>query len=585
MKKPKRVIIVGGGVAGMSAAHELVERGFEVEVFERHHHYCGGKARSVNVPGTNLLKPDKFLPGEHGFRFFPGFYQHVTDTMKRIPYKDPTGKIKSTNCYQNLTSTSRIMVARNGKEPIVTIASFPKSLKDLKLIIHDMTGGVNSGLTKEEMHFFAEKVWQLMTTSNKRRFNDYESMGWWEYLEADRFSETYQHLLVEGLTRTLVAAQARSASTKTGGDIFLQLIFNMLNPAINTDRVLNGPTNDQWLNPWKEYLLSKGVKYNLGHKVHSINMKAGKVAGITVSQKHGESFEVSGDYYIIAVPVEKAAKLISEEVLKADSTLSTVIKLAESVSWMNGIQYYLNEDVQINKGHVIFSDSEWAVTSISQMQFWQGYDLSERYNGKVKGVLSVDVSDWLYTKYKGELAENCTSDKVADFVWEQMCSSLNVNGQTILKPEMREFHYVDRDIKWYGEEKHNIDKEPLLVNTINSWTLRPEASTNIPNLFLAADYVRTNTDLATMEGANEAARRAVNCIIDSSGANVELCKVWGLHEPLFFKPLKWYDAQRYKKGLPYSLHYPWWLEAFMFPWALVSLVVGLTQWIWAKITG
>ena len=33
--------------------------------------------------------------------------------------------------------------------------------------------------------------------------------------------------------------------------------------------------------------------------------------------------------------------------------------------------------------------------------------------------------------------------------------------------------------------------------------------THLPsNLLLAADYVRTFTDLATMEGANEAARRA-----------------------------------------------------------------------------
>ena len=30
-----KVIILGGGVAGMSAAHELAERGFEVEVYER----------------------------------------------------------------------------------------------------------------------------------------------------------------------------------------------------------------------------------------------------------------------------------------------------------------------------------------------------------------------------------------------------------------------------------------------------------------------------------------------------------------------------------------------------------------------
>src|SRR5919107_624104 len=26
------------------------------------------------------------LAGEHGFRFFPGFYHHIPDTMRRIPF-------------------------------------------------------------------------------------------------------------------------------------------------------------------------------------------------------------------------------------------------------------------------------------------------------------------------------------------------------------------------------------------------------------------------------------------------------------------------------------------------------------------
>ena len=51
------------------------------------------------------------------------------------------------------------------------------------------------------------------------------------------------------------------------------------------------------------------------------------------------------------------------------------------------------------------------------------------------------------------------------------------------------------------------------MNTVDSWRRRPDAVTRIPNLFLASDYVKTHTDLATMEGANEAARRAVNGIL------------------------------------------------------------------------
>ena len=45
---PTRVVVLGGGVAGMSAAHELIERGFEVVVLERSD-LAGGKARSIPV--------------------------------------------------------------------------------------------------------------------------------------------------------------------------------------------------------------------------------------------------------------------------------------------------------------------------------------------------------------------------------------------------------------------------------------------------------------------------------------------------------------------------------------------------------
>jgi uncharacterized protein with NAD-binding domain and iron-sulfur cluster len=572
-----KVVIIGGGVAGMSAAHELIERGFEVEVYEKHSKYVGGKARSVDVPHTNLQYPDKFLPGEHGFRFFPGFYKHITDTMKRTPFIAANGKQQADGCYGNLTHTTRIMIARNGQSPIVTTANFPRTISDIKLLIKDLTGGANTGLTHEEEEFFATKVWQLMTTGSSRRHNEYESIGWWEFLEADKFSVTYQHLLVEGLTRTLVAAQARTASTKTGGDIFLQLVFNMTEPMVNTDRVLNGPTNDVWLNPWKDYLLSKGVKYFHHHNAKSVNLNNGVIESVSLHFNHTEHIIAKGDYYLFAVPVEQMAKLINADMLKEDACLSNLEQLASSTSWMNGMQFYLNEDVAINNGHIIFSDSEWAVTSISQIQFWKDYDLQNRFNGKIKGILSVDISDWLYIKYKGVLAEDCEPETVKNYVWEQIKIAVNVDGQTLLRDDMIEHWYLDRDIKWQVDQGKSVDKEPLLVNTVNSWTLRPEASTDIPNMFLAADYVRTNTDLATMEGANEAARRAVNCIIEASGSKADLAEVYPLTEPWFFKPLKWYDEQRYQKGLPYSAKQPWWLKLFMIPWGGAYLAVYFFQ--------
>src|SRR4051794_12731214 len=70
------VAVLGGGMAGLTVAHELAERGFAVTVYERN--ALGGKARSIGVPGT-AGGGRRDLPGEHGFRFFPGFYHHVPD--------------------------------------------------------------------------------------------------------------------------------------------------------------------------------------------------------------------------------------------------------------------------------------------------------------------------------------------------------------------------------------------------------------------------------------------------------------------------------------------------------------------------
>ena len=63
--------------------------------------------------------------------------------------------------------------------------------------------------------------------------------------------------------------------------------------------------------------------------------------------------------------------------------------------WMNGIMFYLHRDVPILHGHTIYIDSDWALTSISQRQFWPRHRLRASWaTGTSAGILSVDVSDW-----------------------------------------------------------------------------------------------------------------------------------------------------------------------------------------------
>jgi geranylgeranyl pyrophosphate synthase len=137
-------------------------------------------------------------------------------------------------------------------------------------------------------------------------------------------------------------------------------------------------------------------------------------------------------------------------------------------------------------------------------------------------------------------------------VWAQLKRSINIDRE-LLRDEDLHSWFLDPDIQPSGNGSGLLtNAEPLLVNLVNTWALRPEATTRIPNLFLASDYVRTYTDLATMEGANEAARRAVNGLLDATRFVGPRCGVWPLHQPEILVPLQRHDAARYAAGLPWD---------------------------------
>lgn len=539
-----KVIILGGGIAGLSAAHELAERDFAVEVYERLP-IPGGKARSFHVPGTGK-GGRKDLPGEHGFRFFPRFYRHVTDTMARIPFGNHGATVAD-----NLVDTTRCQLNRFGRFPIDLIARFPRSLTDVRVALDGSSRFLNGDLdlTHDDLRFFGSRIWQIVTSCRERRNAEYEKIGWWDFIGAEQRSLAYQKLLGHGITRSLVAAKARSASTKTIGDIFVQLLFDIVTPGPSTDRVLNGPTNEVWIDPWRRHLEGLGVAYHLGARVVSLDFDGHRIRSATIEQG-GSMLTVTGDHFILALPVEDVIELLTPEMVRADPALHHLFTLDDITEWMNGIQIYLTEDVPLGHGHNIFVDSPWALTSISQAQFWRNVDLAEHGDGTVRGVLSIDISEWEEPGLNGKAAKDCTPDEIQAEVWEQIKRSVNYGDVVKLRDE--QLHSFSLDPSLSRVKGATANEEPLLVNLVDTWKLRPEAVSKIPNLFLAADYVRTFTDLATMEAANEAARRAVVGILDATGSAAARCGVWDLYEPEIFAPWRELDLIRFTQGLPWD---------------------------------
>src|SRR5262249_42384536 len=132
-----------------------------------------------------------------------------------------------------------------------------------------------------------------------------------------------------------------------------------------------------------------------------------QVTKVIVTKADGtDPLHIKADYYLAAVPIEVMVEhlLYTQatdaqhpefiSILDLDPSLTSILDLNQHVRWMNGIQFFLTKDVIINPGHVTYIDTPWALTSIPQAQFWRNINLKDYGNGEVKGVLSIDISDW-----------------------------------------------------------------------------------------------------------------------------------------------------------------------------------------------
>ncbi len=540
MQSKPTVAVLGGGVGGLSAAHELGERGFAVSVYERQASF-GGKARSMAVPGSGT-EGRLDLPGEHGFRFFPGFYKHLPDTMSRIPFGE-----SGANCRDNLVQATRILLARDGKLDPVWIARFPETIDDFRTAFFAMFDKLD--IPHDEIAYFVTRLLALATSCEQRFHDEYEHVPFWDFIGANTRSENYRKYLGQGMTRSLVAMRAEDTSTRTVGRILLQLFYGILLPGGVFDRLLTGPTNDVWIDPWRKHLSGRlGATLTSSATVRSLNVSGNKLRSVTI-ERNGRLDEISADFYVAALPVEVMQGLLTPELERAAPSLSGIRGLR--TEWMNGIQFYLKTDRPLTDGHAIYLDSSWALTSISQRQFWRNVDLSRFGDGRVGGILSVDISNWTAPgNFNGKSAMEATSrEEIKDEVWAQLKAALNSMGRVQLEDENLVDWFLDPDIQ-LPNPGVVTNAEPLLINHVGSLALRPEAYTEIGNLFLASDYVRTYTDLATMEAANEAARRATNSILAVAGVDAPPCEFWEFDVPRPMQHAQFFDRVRLSMGLP-----------------------------------
>lgn len=459
------------------------------------------------------------FPGEHGYRYFPSYYRHVFDTMRRIPIYDNNALPTPRTTYDNLVALPTIGIASETHPPFVTNwgpYSFPNSVSRELL---DMSNLSALGITPQDVSQFSLRVLRYMLTSPERRAKELEDLSWWDYIEGldpktDKrlycYSEAFTHL-VQSSGRVLVALDGRFADARTTGNTYVQLLTDVIVPTEETHATLNGPTSAAWFSHWHTHLRRLGVQFVQGELTGFRQVPTEPGTGprfepLVKLAPGSQAASVDRDaYYVVAVDVVAA-----EKVAQGLPTLGVPAKLRgyttlapakegepgtlprcptkepglfpwDRLQTLSGIQYFFTTEFNIIDGYLYLLDAPWGISAICSPIAWQHRPLQEK--SQYQSLLSVDIGDWK----KGspavgwKSAWECTPEELGQEALRQIRVALQQkeNGRPSLdfNPPEPAFVHIDQglvfDGKDPGQARIRSNNTPFLLPTVGDWRHRP----------------------------------------------------------------------------------------------------------------
>lgn len=536
-EKPK-VVVMGAGIGGLTLAHELAKKDFDVTVYERND-IVGGLARS-----RYHKEPDsgETYPVEYSWRVYGTHYNNLLRILGEIPRSEKTGTV-----FDSLVKVYSFVFARFDKEEVVV--AHGKNVK--KLIESFVTGDRTKILSK---------VFYSITMSTQR-MDSMENVKWKDF--CDDLSPEAQKFMVR-MWGPVLGMDPSHMSFSVIARI-LQVILGGFLGATGSLYLLNKPTSDGWFDEWTEHLKKNGVKIKTGHEIQDIKLNGGLIKNIAVKNKAtGEITNDIADYYVCAMSTEAIADIVTKnQQLSKSKTLANIVLLAEKSRQIQlSVQIFLDQKLKypVEDDLVVYlPDTPWAIIIEPEAKVWrQTYSTDE----KVKTILSVGICQ---TDAPGivfnKAFTKCNKQEIREEVWQQIIKSYRMSniktesGETIDHANIELFYMWDSF--QFNQEKREIEVwEPKFSNNANTLEYQPSHETEIPNLLFATGYTKTARYIYSMESAAEAGTRAANAIIKKNnldkGADDSLTKVHEFYtSPLILRPLALIDRAMFKLGLPH----------------------------------
>jgi carotenoid phi-ring synthase / carotenoid chi-ring synthase len=461
----RSVVVVGGGLAGLSAATVLAERGARVTVLEREAH-LGGRAGAW---------PDRLTDGtpfemERGFHAFFRQYYNLRALMRRVdpdlrclvkladyPVLGPDGAMES---FANLPARAPFNVA--------------------SLVMRTGTLGLS-----DLMGVSVPRALQMVSFHPERTYARWDHVTAAEYLDSLRFPPDARRMLFEVFAHSFFNPEDGFSAA----ELLMQFHFYFMgNPEGLVFDVVDRPFSRALFEPLVRHLEERGAQVRTGSPVRSVTAEDGR---FQVHTADGDDHTADGVVLALPVPalrevVAGSAALGSPEWRAQVASLEVTLPFAVWRLW-------LDRPCQPDRHPFAGTTGVGLLDNISVYEKLEDESRAwaERHGGSVIELHAYGVPEGL-----GEPA--IRRDLLA--------------GLHALYPETRPARVV---------EERFLLRQDCPGFAPSSHARRPGVDTPVPGLALAGDFVRMPFPSALMERATASGFMAANRLLAAWGVRGE----------------------------------------------------------------
>lgn len=572
----QHVCVIGAGIAGLTAAHELIRRGYAVTVYESEPD-AGGFFRSAVLP------EHEGMPSEYSWHGFGPWYHNTFEVMRQIhTWKEE----REAFGFGNSATVSNL---RTPTTPYESALSKPINFG---LAFDDGTAEFASPrrMFKASRLDALRGAWLMLKTwtADLRSDVDYSQVSASEAFSAKLSSRAWRAW--RACFGPWVGSDWTRVSLHHVGVFFRRNFFS--GPKHQHDRwahgsrdgwlVLKGPSSDAWFAPWVKYLEAMGVKFEFGRRLNDLQIDGDRISRVCFDGMADPRFPlpalsdwVEADHYVLAISPFAARDVFDRSLLSAmlsrppqprrglladlhrqhveliadgpHTQVSFRIAFAEPIAW------------KLPRQAVVLADSPWNITIFAQEQAWGSGSLGDGVQALWTGTACVSS---VPGRVFGLPLERCTLEQFKAEVFQQLAACHGLEGCLALSgiPQISIRFEVWHE--WLFSSEGITPKHPKWVTTTNTQRHKPDQRTQIPNLVLAGAHTKTDADVWSIEGAVESGRRAAKLIAGDVAIIPQ-------HKPVLLRAISAVDNLCFRLRLPHVLD----LALALTVLALIALVI------------